>query len=311
MFLFQYFQKIFLVIIGLMYFSNLTAFASSWPVQNPTTESTSGIIGLYFTNIFGNVGVGTGKICANSWVIFGFDANGGIKCLENITDNTSIPNTTTSITYPGDQTWPTGEITGGAFKQYLTNMFGNIETGTGKICTNSGAIVGFTNDGTPQCGKVIRNMGTASWIAWIIPAWISTPNVVMQAMGIPNSRIAGFFGNILNRSCASGEALIGFTRTGSLICNNLVNLAPTIVTQPIIAPKITSFTSNSPTVTIGQNVTLTWTTQDALECRINGESVGINNNKSYPINTIGNNNFGSRQEESSSYTSSIWSNTVK
>lgn len=113
----------------------------------------------------------------------------------------------------------------------------------------------------------------------------------MQTNSIPNSRVAGLFGNILNRSCASGEALIGFTRTGSLICNNLVNLAPTIVTPPIIAPKITSFTSNSPTVTIGQNVTLTWTTQDALECRINGESVGINNNKSYPINTIGNNNF--------------------
>ncbi len=291
MFLFQYFQKIFLVIIGLMYFSNLTAFASSWPVQNPTTESTSGIIGLYFTNIFGNVGVGTGKICANSWVIFGFDANGGIKCLENITDNTSIPNTTTSITYPGDQTWPTGEITGGAFKQYLTNMFGNIETGTGKICANSGAIIGFANDGTPQCGKVIHNTGTASWVAWVVPAWISAPSVIMQTNSIPNSRVAGLFGNILNRSCASGEALIGFTRTGSLICNNLVNLAPTIVTPPIIAPKITSFTSNSPTVTIGQNVTLTWTTQDALECRINGESVGINNNKSYPINTIGNNNF--------------------
>ena len=274
-----------------MYFSNLTAFASSWPVQNPTTESTGGIIGLYFTNMFGNIGTGAGKICANSWVIVGFDANGGIKCLENITDNTSIPNPTTSITYPGDQTWPTGEITGGAFKQYLTNMFGNIETGTGKICANSGAIIGFANDGTPQCGKVIRDTGTASWIVWTIPTWISIPNIAMQANNIPNSRVAGLFGNILNRSCASGEALIGFTRTGSLICNNLVNLAPTIVTPPIIAPKITSFTSNSPTVTIGQNVTLTWTTQDALECRINGESVGINNNKSYPINTIGNNNF--------------------
>lgn len=41
-------------------------------------------------------------------------------------------------------------------------MFGNIETGTGKICANSGAIVGFTNDGTPQCGKVIRDTGTDS-----------------------------------------------------------------------------------------------------------------------------------------------------
>lgn len=41
-------------------------------------------------------------------------------------------------------------------------MFGNIETGTGKICTNSGAIIGFANDGTPQCGKVIHNTGTPS-----------------------------------------------------------------------------------------------------------------------------------------------------
>ena len=95
----------------------------------------------------------------------------------------------------------------------------------------------------------------------------------------------------MNHSCNPGEALVGFTNTGSLICNNLVNLTPTVVTPPITAPIITSFTSNSPTVTISQNVTLTWTTQDALECRINGESVGINTNKSYPINTIGNNNF--------------------
>ena len=263
MLLFQYFQKIFLVIIGLMYFSNLTAFASSWPVQNPTTESTGGIIGLYFTNMFGDIETGAGKICANSWVIVGFDANGGIKCLENITDNTSIPNPTTSITYPGDQTWPTGEITGGAFKQYLTNMFGNIETGTGKICANSGAIIGFANDGTPQCGKVIHNTGTASWVAWVVPAWISVPSVIMQTNSIPNSRVAGLFGNILNRSCASGEALIGFTRTGSLICKSPIEL--------IALPIIHSFTVNGLQTTpfaAGAAGNFAWTTTNASTCTI-------------------------------------------
>ncbi|MFO0763437.1 MAG: hypothetical protein U0518_01005 [Candidatus Gracilibacteria bacterium] len=148
-------------------------------------------------------------------------------------------------------------------------MFGNIETGTGKICTNSGAIVGFTHDGTPQCGKVIRNMGTASGIAGIIPAGISTPNVVMQAMGIPNSRIAGFFGNILNHSCDPNYALVGFTYTGALICKNIDDLIGFKAGELNIS-------SDNNQVISGSGITISWISQNTKNCKLQNQPVSPN-----------------------------------
>lgn len=63
---FQHSQKVFLLMVGLSSILSPSVFASSWPIQNPTTESSGGIAGTYFTNMFGNVETGTGKICANS-----------------------------------------------------------------------------------------------------------------------------------------------------------------------------------------------------------------------------------------------------
>lgn len=63
---FQHPQKIFLLMVGLFSILSSSAFASLWPTQNPTTESSGGIAGIYFTNMFGNIEAGTGKICTNS-----------------------------------------------------------------------------------------------------------------------------------------------------------------------------------------------------------------------------------------------------
>lgn len=78
-------------------------------------------------------------------------------------------------------------------------------------------------------------------------------------------------------SVGTGAVLYGATQSGGTITGNTgVNLSGTVFRVDVPIPaKITAFSASADSVTVGSNVSLTWTTQGALACTAGGSNGGV------------------------------------